>query len=138
MAQTYDQLQDYPCTQCGQPISGQTLAKRQARNPEGYSTRCADCAAVPVATIRATGCQPWDGDFDWDLMTPTLNGQPVMPGLRECGHADCMNKKHVLPMSVDSVALIGQQFSVPNRSGVRRSYAGLVADLKKQKGLVNG
>lgn len=137
MAQTYDQLLNYPCTQCGQPIPGQTLAKRQARNPEGYSTRCADCAAVPVATIRATGCMPWDGDFDWDLMTPVKDGMPYMPGKRSCGNSDCVNRKHV-EAQASWQDLVAEQFSIAYRTNRRRNFDELLAAVKKERETANG
>lgn len=39
-------------------------------------------------------CEAWQGDFDeWD--NPTDNGELFMPGVRTCGHRDCVNPDHI-------------------------------------------
>ena len=42
-------------------------------------------------------CIPWQGEFDKEtLAIPIFDGQPVLPGIRSCGHSDCTNPNHVI------------------------------------------
>ena len=81
------------CQQCGQEISLQAIAKRKSRNPEAFSNKCRDCDAKPV--WREGQCKPWKGEVDYDTFQPLKNGKPFMPGLRSCGHKDCVTSSHV-------------------------------------------
>jgi hypothetical protein len=58
---------------------------------------CQSCRAKPavVLSYRGLKCQPWQGAFGEDLVTPFFDGEPFMPGLRVCGHNDCCNPNHV-------------------------------------------
>lgn len=43
-----------------------------------------------------TKCLPWQGDFDQATLTrPMFEGNPVLPGVRLCGHEDCCNPEHI-------------------------------------------
>lgn len=78
-----------------------TLYIRHTRN--STEDRCKDCLAKPATLLRYGNltCQPWKGDFDWDNMVCLKNGKPYLVGERVCGHADCVNKKHVVEQRVD-------------------------------------
>jgi len=40
---------------------------------------------------------PWHGRFAADEITPVDDdGKPVFPGVRSCGHNDCVNVAHVI------------------------------------------
>ena len=42
-------------------------------------------------------CFPWAGRFAADEVTPVDDdGQPMFPGVRGCGHNDCVNVAHVI------------------------------------------
>lgn len=58
---------------------------------------CASCRATGAVVISygSNRCQPWQGDFGADLVTPMFKGEPHMPGVRVCGHKDCCNPNHV-------------------------------------------
>lgn len=59
-------------------------------------TFCASCTMRPAKQIRYGSeiCIPHRGDFDEDE-TPVLDGLPFLPGLRSCGHTDCVNVNHI-------------------------------------------
>jgi hypothetical protein len=37
---------------------------------------------------------PWRGDFDLED-NPMVNGGLLLPGVRLCGHRDCVNPHHI-------------------------------------------
>lgn len=39
-------------------------------------------------------CLAWRGDFD-ENDNPVHNGKLFMPGVRSCGHRDCINPDHI-------------------------------------------
>jgi hypothetical protein len=88
------------CTRCGIEIPHNTIAKRVSRgNTDG---RCRDCVATESGkgtNARSSDqCSPWLGEIDLDTLQPLkANGEPHMPGVRVCGHADCCNRSHVVP-----------------------------------------
>lgn len=42
-------------------------------------------------------CIPWHGYFATDWVTPVdEEGQPYLPGIRTCGHSDCVNVAHII------------------------------------------
>lgn len=125
--------QDSPCSRCGILIPWQTIAKRLSRsNPED---RCRDC--IPrdtVNRIQARGvkseCNPWAGDIDLDTLQPLKrDGSPHMPGIRTCGHADCVNRNHIINMA----DLEAERHDISYRTGDRRGYFELLAAVKKER-----
>lgn len=44
-------------------------------------------------------CKPWSGDFD-DDDNPMQNGLPYLPGDRICQHKDCVQKSHILGVTL--------------------------------------
>lgn len=55
---------------------------------------CESCRAKRATKI--SDCLPWHGRFGADQVTPiTEDGSEVMPGIRTCGHADCVNRDHL-------------------------------------------
>jgi hypothetical protein len=76
------------CQRCGN-----VLDSRRRRN----EVFCGDCRAKPAKTVKygSEVCIPWRGEFD-DDDNPIFNGLPYMPGVRHCGHKDCVNGNHQL------------------------------------------
>lgn len=58
---------------------------------------CRSCRAARQLVVESNGfrCQPWQGEFADDLVTPMLNGNVYMPGKRLCGNSDCVAPNHV-------------------------------------------
>lgn len=60
---------------------------------------CASCRARPSRTVVSDSgdrCKPWRGMFADDDVTPVDDdGAPVLPGVRMCGHTDCVNEDHI-------------------------------------------
>jgi hypothetical protein len=45
---------------------------------------------------------PWHGGFAVDDVTPIDDdGLPVLPGVRACGHNDCVNISHIQKEGLD-------------------------------------
>ena len=58
---------------------------------------CKSCRVKPAKVIQygQVRCEPWAGSVDVDLNPIDETGALVIPGLRTCGHRDCVNPKHV-------------------------------------------
>lgn len=78
------------CDGCGLTY---TLSTRRATKTD----YCKSCVAKPVkvVTYGSNGyCVPWQGDFDeWE--NPIQNGELYKPGVRTCGHRDCVREAHI-------------------------------------------
>ena len=84
------------CNRCGMELSDKVIEKRQSRGI--YDGRCFDCRSNPAREIKYSGtvCRPWWGEVDEDLNPIDKNLKPYLPGLRSCGHKDCVNKAHIV------------------------------------------
>lgn len=59
---------------------------------------CPSCRTRRSSTVG--DCIPWQGNFGYDMVTPvTDTGQIVKPGVRLCGHADCVNSGHIVKIN---------------------------------------
>ena len=58
---------------------------------------CVSCRMRPALSIQygASRCVPWRGDFDKDD-NPMVHGELFLPGVRACGHRDCVNGLHIV------------------------------------------
>ena len=58
---------------------------------------CSSCRAKPVKSVKYGGeaCIPHHGKFD-EFDRPMVGGVLYLPGLRSCGHNDCVNVAHVV------------------------------------------
>jgi len=71
------------------------MMKRRDRHVE---LLCVSCCAKPAKTIVGpldTKCIPWHGEFDLNDNPLTDDGHELMPGVRLCGHSDCVNREHL-------------------------------------------
>jgi len=92
---------DYLCAQCGQGIPATTIEKRKSRKDENWQL-CADCVRVETRCIQYIHpvlgkifCYPHQGELD-ELWRPLDElGGLFRPGERVCGHADCVNVRHI-------------------------------------------
>ena len=78
------------CTRCGFVWN-----TRQPRFVDGL---CSSCLATQEKVLRTgrLACQPWQGRFAPDDVTPVnATGEPVLPGRRLCNNTDCVNPKHI-------------------------------------------
>jgi hypothetical protein len=84
------------CNRCGMELSDKVIEKRQSRGI--YDGRCFDCRSNPAREIKYSGtvCRPWWGEVDEDFNPIDKNLKPYLPGLRSCGHKDCVNKSHIV------------------------------------------
>lgn len=77
------------CARCG--IDRDLLPKRSGR--KDYCRGC----RIKVEHIIRYGkdvCMAWRGDFD-QYDNPVHNGALFLPGIRTCGHRDCINPEHI-------------------------------------------
>jgi hypothetical protein len=84
------------CTRCGIEIDEKTIERRKARGTQDF--RCSDCRLQQLNEINYNGtiCRPWRGEVDEDLNPIDRKLKPYLPGIRLCGHKDCVNKNHII------------------------------------------
>jgi hypothetical protein len=87
------------CERCGYEWSLKSTRQK--------TVLCAGCRAKKVATVhraRSGKCLPWQGMFVNEVTPIFDDGREVLPGVRSCGHTDCVNAGHiselVLPVTV--------------------------------------
>ena len=89
------------CNRCGMDISDGAVERRKARGT--YDGRCSDCRPHRSNEVKYDGepCRPWRGEVDEDLNPIDKNLKLYLPGVRTCGHKDCVNKNHIIsPINV--------------------------------------
>ncbi|CAB4157729.1 hypothetical protein UFOVP692_40 [uncultured Caudovirales phage] len=76
-------------------VSEAAVERRKARGT--YDGLCADCRNGRANEIKYNGtvCRPWRGEVDEDFNPIDRNLKLYLPGLRTCGHKDCVNKEHI-------------------------------------------
>jgi len=84
------------CERCGIEINELTIETRKRRGIE--DRRCSDCRVKELHEINYNGtiCRPWRGEVDEDLYPIDRKLRPYLPGVRTCGHRDCVNKEHII------------------------------------------
>jgi hypothetical protein len=84
------------CERCGIEVDERTIQirRRRGKNDE----RCSDCRVQHLYEIRYNDivCRPWRGEVDEDLNPIDGKLRPYLPGVRTCGHRDCVNKEHII------------------------------------------
>lgn len=126
-----DYVRNLICKRCGAgfQLKGDAYLKRVERGSQ--TDFCGDCAAKPARFERhgELNCKPWQGEIDLDTMTPVdTKGRPYMPGIRLCGHSDCVNSAHVFG---DGKA-IAEQFDISYRTGRSLNYNQLLKAVKRE------
>jgi hypothetical protein len=83
------------CERCGIEINYKTIEQRRVRGR--IDGRCSDCRVGPANEIKYNGsvCRPWRGEVDEDLNPIDRKLRLYLPGVRTCGHKDCVNKDHI-------------------------------------------
>lgn len=76
-------------------------------------------------------CLPWRGDFD-DDDNPIKYGRLHLPGNRLCGHRDCVQNSHIA-VSLEWQVLEAERLDVSYRTGAKKDWTQLTAQLKKEK-----
>jgi hypothetical protein len=89
------------CERCGMNVSEAAVERRKARGT--YDGLCADCRNGRANEIKYNGtvCRPWRGEVDEDFNPIDRNLKLYLPGLRTCGHKDCVNKEHIVKATVE-------------------------------------
>ena len=89
------------CNRCGIEVSEAAIERRKARGT--YDGKCADCRNGQANEIKYNGtvCRPWRGEVDEDFNPIDRNLKLYLPGLRTCGHKDCVNKEHIVKATVE-------------------------------------
>jgi len=84
------------CERCGIEIDERTIVRRKARGQDDQ--RCSDCRTQHLYEIKYEGivCRPWRGEVDEDLNPIDGQLRLYLPGVRTCGHRDCVNKEHII------------------------------------------
>ncbi len=84
------------CERCGMEVSEAAIERRKARGT--YDGLCSDCRNGRATEIKYNGepCRPWRGEVDEDWNPIDQKLRLYLPGVRTCGHKDCVNKQHVI------------------------------------------
>ena len=84
------------CERCGMNVSEAAIERRKARGT--YDGKCSDCRNGRATELKYNGqvCRPWRGEVDEDFNPIDRNLKPYLPGVRTCGHKDCVNKQHII------------------------------------------
>jgi hypothetical protein len=104
------------CERCGIEIDERTIERRRARGMTDQ--RCSDCRTQHLYEIRYNDivCRPWRGEVDEDLNPIDGQLRLYLPGIRTCGHRDCVNKDHIIsPPREHNVEL--ERFDTSYRTG---------------------
>ena len=83
------------CLRCGIQEETKAMQKYAARTGKVW---CESCRTPPRRFVKyADGsiCEAWFGDFD-DSDNPIKDGRLYLPGVRTCGHSDCVAVAHVV------------------------------------------
>lgn len=85
------------CNRCGIEISEGAIQARKARG--NFDGRCQDCRPHVSREVKYQGetCRPWVGEVDEELRPIDKQLRLYLPGIRTCGHKDCVNKQHIIP-----------------------------------------
>ena len=77
-------------------VSEAAIERRKARGT--YDGKCSDCRNGMANEIKYDGkvCRPWRGEVDEDFNPIDRNLKLYLPGVRVCGHKDCVNKDHII------------------------------------------
>jgi len=101
------------CPQCGRDVCNRLIAKRLSRKHE-KPTHCVDCLRKPALTIEydhpvlgKTRCVPWVGEIDADCYPVDDLGERYRPGIRICGHNDCVSLQHIVLVKENAPLVMG-------------------------------
>jgi hypothetical protein len=104
------------CERCGIEIDSKTIERRKGRGI--LDQRCYDCRVKQLNEIKYNGliCRPWRGEVDEDLNPIDGQLRLYLPGVRVCGHKDCVNKEHIIsPPTQRNIEL--ERFDTSYRTG---------------------
>lgn len=81
------------CDRCGLQF---TFHARYLYRDEYNPDLCRGCKARPLDKVQFGNdyCVPWHGDYDPED-NPLLDGALYRPGVRTCGHRDCVRPAHI-------------------------------------------
>jgi hypothetical protein len=87
------------CERCGIEIDERTIERRKGRGI--LDQRCSDCRVKQLNEIKYNGiiCRPWRGEVDEELNPIDRNLKLYLPGIRTCGHRDCVTKDHIIQVA---------------------------------------
>lgn len=106
------------CDQCGQRVTYNVWSPSKRRGKDNWGL-CRDCKNIQQDSVAYTHpvlglikCFPYKGQVD-DLWRPLKpDGELFKPGVRMCGHSDCVNSHHVVQ---DVSAVVKQVFKQSNK-----------------------
>lgn len=112
------------CTRCGQSIMTNAIIKRQDRGD--YNKDCKDCRTTEAKKVQyGTGqeyCIPHKGLFDEDDNPLDRQGKLYKPGIRSCGHRDCIRPMHIIKdPAPQSLPITLELYDISYRTGVKLS-----------------
>lgn len=107
------------CSRCGISISEAAIERRKARGT--FDGRCQDCRGHKSNELKYDGevCRPWRGEVDEELNPIDRKLRLYLPGVRTCGHRDCVSKQHIIPPTPKDFSLELERNDLSYRTGRR-------------------
>lgn len=111
------------CERCGIEIDEIIIYKRQLRGDENKN--CLDCRMKPKKEIKYNKerCTPWQGEVDDDFNPIDKKGKLYLPGIRTCGHKDCVKQSHIIN------DLEVERWSISYRTGKKPDFKEIMKEL---------
>ncbi len=105
------------CERCGIEIDERTIERRKGRGI--LDQRCSDCRVKQLNEIKYNGivCRPWRGEVDEELNPIDGQLRLYLPGVRTCGHRDCVNKDHIITTPIPISDLELERNDISYRTG---------------------
>ena len=107
------------CKRCGIQLTEAAVEKRKSRGT--YDGLCFDCRSSKAIYLQYNGeiCRAWHGDVDEDFNPIDKKLRLYLPGIRTCGHKDCVNKDHIIPPTPEDWTLELERNDLSYRTGRR-------------------
>jgi hypothetical protein len=137
MTAPQDKPQFFACSRCGSISIPRETAQQRTRRNTARAT-CLDCSATRKATLAYGDiiCKPWSGEIDLDSLIPLKNGFAYLPGIRLCGHSDCVEESHIdgFGQGLDK-ELLAEQLDISYRTGIKKDYESLIKAARREGAL---
>lgn len=117
------------CNRCGIQLTEAAIEKRKSRGT--YDGLCFDCRSSKAIYLQYDGeiCRAWHGDVDDDFNPIDKKLKLYLPGIRTCGHKDCVNKSHIIPPAQEARDIELERHDISYRTGKRTEWADLLKEL---------
>lgn len=117
------------CERCGIEVSESAIERRKARGT--YDGLCSDCRSKKSIYLQYEGeiCRPWHGEVDDNFNPIDQKLRLYLPGIRTCGHKDCVNKDHIVSSVGHFADIELERQDISYRTGKKTEWADLLKEI---------